>query len=114
MVDKHEPRSNVIQPEPSNLPRRTLRATWKSLAFSAIVIRHPFGKVVIVPATLGDSDVVEFRRCDLVRFKTWHTVSTAEVVAEVEHAWADSDLTVDIFTDELSHSDDAPFNPFDL
>ena len=112
--NQHQQQEKAIQPQPSNLPSRTLRETWQSLSLTAIVIRHLFGTVVIIPMMEGNSDVVTWQRCDLVRFKPWHAVERSAVVDEVEAAWADERLSVDIFTDDLTHSPDAPLDPFSL
>jgi hypothetical protein len=87
---------------------------WKEVGFTGIVLQEgPWAPAVIIPVC-NDNGAAGYRKFDQTLLE-WTTLDVNEVVAEVDAAWANPAVTVDILTHDLPIDEETGrFDPFRL
>tara|TARA_A100001201_G_scaffold114522_1_gene98171 strand:+ start:188 stop:556 length:369 start_codon:yes stop_codon:yes gene_type:complete len=96
-------RKCIIKPNQSN---------WKTIQLTGIAIRRVLGDIIIVPVIGPEGQV--WQRFDQGLLQ-WSTPSVSDIIEEVDAAWADEDLKVDILTHDLPLDEETgSFIPFGI
>tara|TARA_R110002110_G_scaffold1039_3_gene4110 strand:- start:5023 stop:5319 length:297 start_codon:yes stop_codon:yes gene_type:complete len=88
---------------------------WTAIDLTAIVLREPpWGDIVIVPVcNVESNEFAGWRRFDQNTLK-WSSLDWDELISEVDEAWQNPALTVDILTEDLPLNEHGEFIPFRL
>ena len=93
-------------------PIKPNQSNWKAIQLTGIAIRRVLGDIIIVPVIGPEGQV--WQRFDQGLLQ-WSTPSVPDVIDEVDAAWADENLKVEILTNDLPLDEETgSFIPFGI
>ena len=84
---------------------------WKAIDLTGIVLRRPLGDIVIVPCEGPDGRC--WLRFDQQLLK-WNEPTVTELVTEVDAAWSNPAIKVEVLTHDLPVTETGQLDPFSL